>query len=307
MDSGAIDIKEVLVPAALALVFGYFWHWMGWFQWPTEPARKPLGRMTSFDAPIAVGVYLLSVTLTVMFWEAFLKPGSVAATMPATMPSTVPATFPTTAPGGESVSGPSLVNHFLLSLVSVVPIAAYFLFRCFPRTEDADRQTGFETKGFWKLALAGVAVGVTVLPLILLLNVGMVEVAYRLFDVPRPTDGHDLLQMLRVDPSPMNYIMVSLMAVLVAPVSEELLFRGIMLGSLREIGRGPAVFISAGLFALVHVGGVPWQVLPALAFLGVVLGLLFEKTGVLWPNIFAHAAFNASNVLLSLLYVNKGP
>jgi membrane protease YdiL (CAAX protease family) len=299
MDSGAIDIKEVLVPAALALVFGYFWHWMGWFQWPTEPARKPLGRMTSFDAPIAVGVYVVSMFVVGMLLMPILKPGSSPATMPSTMPSTMRTMAPT--------SGLNLTDLFILSLALSVPTVAYFLLRCFPNKGEANRQTGFETKGLWKLALAGVAVGITVLPLILLLNVGMVEVAYRLFDVPRPTDGHDLLQMLRVDPSPMNYLMVTLMAVIVAPVSEEILYRGIIQSSLREVGRAPAVFVTAGLFALVHIDSTPWQVLLALAVLGVVLGLLFERTGVLWPNIFAHAAFNASNILLSLLLFNKTP
>jgi membrane protease YdiL (CAAX protease family) len=79
--------------------------------------------------------------------------------------------------------------------------------------------------------------------------------------------------------------------VIVAPITEELLFRGVMLnGFLPRYGKTKAILASGFLFGIIHL--LPWQVLPAFA-----LGLLFAwwtvETRSLWPALIAHAATNA--------------
>jgi membrane protease YdiL (CAAX protease family) len=86
----------------------------------------------------------------------------------------------------------------------------------------------------------------------------------------------------------------------VAPVVEELLFRGVVLESLRGRGVFVAVFVSSFLFALAHLGGLVYY-----TGCGVVLGVLYWRRG-LWASVSAHAAFNGSLVLLSVL-VALGP
>jgi hypothetical protein len=86
----------------------------------------------------------------------------------------------------------------------------------------------------------------------------------------------------------------------VAPVVEEVLFRGVVLESLRGRGVFVAVFVSSFLFALAHLGGLVYY-----TGCGVVLGVLYWRRG-LWASISAHAAFNGSLVLLSVL-VALGP
>ncbi len=304
MDPSATNMYEVLFLAALAFLFGGLWQWTGWLGWPTEPARRPLGKMGKADAPVAVMVYLGSAVLVFIVasvYVHFRDRAGVPETATAPSATTLPSA--TTAPAKPFLS---TMEMFVLHLVSSIPVVAYFLARCFPRPDDVNGQTGLETKGFGRLALIGVVAGVTVMPLILLLNEGLIEAAYRLFDVAKPTDGHELLSLLRSEPTTMNYTLVCLMAVVVAPVAEELLFRGVIQSGLRELGRGPAVFISALMFMLVHVSSVGWQILPALALLGVVLSILFERTGVLWPGIIAHATFNACNVGLMFLQLKAG-
>src|SRR5436305_1518197 len=85
-----------------------------------------------------------------------------------------------------------------------------------------------------------------------------------------------------------------------APVVEELLFRGVVLESLRRRGAFFAVFVSSVLFALAHLGGLVYY-----TGCGVVLGVLYWRRG-LWASISAHAAFNGSLVLLAVL-VALGP
>lgn len=82
------------------------------------------------------------------------------------------------------------------------------------------------------------------------------------------------------------------LAVLVAPVMEELVFRGLLLQGLRRHWpTAPAVLITAMLFALFHVN--PWQFMGPL-FLGLIFGWLTVRSGSLWPAILAHALNNAT-------------
>jgi membrane protease YdiL (CAAX protease family) len=79
--------------------------------------------------------------------------------------------------------------------------------------------------------------------------------------------------------------------VLLAPFFEELVFRGLLYGTLRRrFAPGPAALISGMLFAVAHGYGL-------LGFCSVLWsGLLwawaYEKTGSLWPGMTAHAISN---------------
>ena len=90
----------------------------------------------------------------------------------------------------------------------------------------------------------------------------------------------------------------------VAPVVEELLFRGVVAESLRRNGAVIAVVVSAVLFALAHL---QWSAAGIAYFsvCGVILGVLYWRRG-LWASISAHAAFNGSLVLLAVV-VALGP
>ena len=82
----------------------------------------------------------------------------------------------------------------------------------------------------------------------------------------------------------------ALIGVMVAPLLEELLFRGYIYGTLRRhLGPVLAMVISAALFSAIHVN-VP--ALPALFVLAVCLTLAYEATGSLLVPMLMHAAFN---------------
>lgn len=86
-----------------------------------------------------------------------------------------------------------------------------------------------------------------------------------------------------------------LLAVLVAPVVEETLFRGLLLqGMCRSVSRLPAILWSAALFAAVHPVG-SW---PPVFVLGVTAAFVFQRTGFLPAAIAAHAAYNLIVVAL---------
>lgn len=87
-------------------------------------------------------------------------------------------------------------------------------------------------------------------------------------------------------------------AVALAPVCEEIAFRGYVQTAL-ALRRGPAAAIagSAVLFAAIHLDPVRF---PALLALGAIFGWLAWRAGSIWPAVAAHAANNAITAALVL-------
>jgi len=83
-----------------------------------------------------------------------------------------------------------------------------------------------------------------------------------------------------------------LMTCLVAPMVEEMLFRGVILRSfLRQYRRGPAILGTALLFGLTHMN--IYQCVAAF-ITGALMGWLYERTRSLWPGILLHASYNTA-------------
>tara|TARA_B100001750_G_scaffold235528_2_gene238246 strand:- start:2533 stop:3396 length:864 start_codon:yes stop_codon:yes gene_type:complete len=84
--------------------------------------------------------------------------------------------------------------------------------------------------------------------------------------------------------------------VVVAPLTEEVFFRGLLLpGLAARHGAGPAVVLSALLFALLHFG---WAAAGVAFVAGLLLGAVRVRAGSLWPSIALHASINAVPLLL---------
>ncbi len=87
-------------------------------------------------------------------------------------------------------------------------------------------------------------------------------------------------------------------AVLIVPVFEELLFRGLIqnLFSSFNISRWLAILITSILFSALH----PPMHFPALLVLSMCIGYPYEKSGSLLRPIFIHAIFNAASITAAL-------
>ncbi len=82
-----------------------------------------------------------------------------------------------------------------------------------------------------------------------------------------------------------------LMLVILAPVMEEVLFRGILLEAVRsKYSSGRAIVVSALMFGVIHF--IPQQVVNAFV-IGLILGYIYVRTDSLWPVIIIHALNNA--------------
>jgi membrane protease YdiL (CAAX protease family) len=84
---------------------------------------------------------------------------------------------------------------------------------------------------------------------------------------------------------------VFLLAVLLAPLCEEFIFRGLLFGGLRRsAGFVPAMLMSAALFAIVHP---PVSMLPVFG-LGLCTAFAYERSKGLLAPMLVHAVYNAA-------------
>lgn len=95
-----------------------------------------------------------------------------------------------------------------------------------------------------------------------------------------------------------------ILVAIVVPVYEEIIFRGVILGSVEKyIGFTSANVIQAILFALVHDS---IQLFPFFFVFALITGYFVKKTGGLLTGIFFHGVHNLS-VLVGLYYLSKLP
>ena len=98
---------------------------------------------------------------------------------------------------------------------------------------------------------------------------------------------------------PLGVVLLVVITVVLAPVIEELFFRGLFLRSVENrFGPRWALWGPAVVFASLHLQPLQF---PALVLIGLVLGWLALRTGRLGPSIWAHVAFNATATATLLL------
>ncbi len=121
-----------------------------------------------------------------------------------------------------------------------------------------------------------------------------------------PPAEHEKILLLQRDDTPQSLVVLTVVgAVIVAPLLEEMFFRGLLLPALvKWFGSAKwAVVVSAVLFGVIHLS-VPATVAPLTLF-GMILGAVYLRTGTLMAPLVIHALFNARTVIWILLSGEK--
>ncbi len=154
--------------------------------------------------------------------------------------------------------------------------------------------------------LTGLLVGVVAIglcPLVLEATVWfLVQVVPGFEPLAHPTITR--LDEQRGDPAVVGALWVG--AAVIAPVAEEVFFRGVLQTVLGNVlrRRGAAIIMASILFGVVHLGQP--QAVPALVAMGLILGYAYERTGALLVPIAAHAAFNLKSLVWVALSAADG-
>ena len=84
-----------------------------------------------------------------------------------------------------------------------------------------------------------------------------------------------------------------LLIVLLAPIAEEVCFRGMLFGGIRtRLPLWAAAPAAGAVFGLLHYS-TGWSAVPPLFILGTILCVVYEKSGSIWPVIAIHMFNNA--------------
>lgn len=112
------------------------------------------------------------------------------------------------------------------------------------------------------------------------------------------TPENDLID--KVVDSPASLVLFAVTAVLIAPVFEELFFRGLIQPLLsRTFGIVAGVLITAVLFGGLHAPEYSWawQYALIISFAGAVFGWARARTGSIVPGVLMHCSFNSISVI----------
>ena len=156
----------------------------------------------------------------------------------------------------------------------------------------------------WSRKLRFLGVSLAGIGLYLLWSLGFEFLAGRLLPGFRNANDQNITALLRG-----NFSLMLLGTVLLVPMAEECLFRGLIFGRIYPVSRGAAYGVSAVVFSLIHIlgylGTAPLTDLAA-AFIqylpaGLILAGCYAATGTLFCPVLIHAVINAVGIVLLVL------
>jgi membrane protease YdiL (CAAX protease family) len=192
-----------------------------------------------------------------------------------------------------------LDNATLKTLLAVLSFqgAALVLAHRFVREHQVGWTDAFGLKNNRRQALAlGFFVMFSALPICWILQMLSVSALQHLhIEAPEQT----AVKILRGTDTMLNRIVLGIAAIGIAPVAEEILFRGILYPAIKQSGFPRlAIWITSLLFGAIHLNLVTFIPLTLLALL---LVWLYEKTDNLLACITLHSLFNAAN--FAMIYI----
>lgn len=167
------------------------------------------------------------------------------------------------------------------------------------------RRTWSAAFGFSQAAASAVAWGagaaLVVLPVAYVLQSGCAWLLEQAGVAPAPQHAVELLVK---DGSLATRTVIGLFAVVLAPVVEESLFRGLLYPLLRDLGWPRLALVSTALlFGAIHLNLAAFV---PLSLFGATLAWLYSRTGNLLAPITAHAMFNLAPFILLAMGVEFG-
>jgi len=195
--------------------------------------------------------------------------------------------------------GPSAVQMIVAALS--FQGAALIFIDCFLSEHDTNWKDAFGFCHHWPQAIMfGVILAGVFLPLGLGLQWLSAKIIVHLPRLHIKPEEQQAVQTLQLASAWVTRVALGAVTILLAPVAEEILFRGILYSWIKQTGYPRlALWGNALLFAAVHENLMTF--LP-LAVLALALTFLYEKTNNLLAPITAHAVFNGMN-FVALYYV----
>lgn len=276
-------IDAILLTAGLLVLLGVAVCWLRDGQWRNPLARTPhpSGTVTIVEVAFVILAWGLLASLLVPIFQNALTEQNAGRERPTPVIHAV------------------LAGDGIAKLVGAA-LGLWCLWRVAPGAPAARRVS-------LPIGLCWVIGGVLVARLLTTTQLNMQMAAWQLLVPDAAVPPHPILDAMSDPASPLwERIHLWIHAVGVAPIVEEVFFRGVLLSALvGMIGRGwPAILIAAVPFGLVHLS-VAVAVLPMVT-LAVLLGFIQLRTGSLSVCIAIHVLFNGWTMVAAALMRSAG-
>ena len=180
------------------------------------------------------------------------------------------------------------IGVLFLELIYLLPVALIF----------AWRRIHWKSLGFGNFSINVMGLGCGLLLggyIIILLH----NAVLYMFGVD--TQGDQVFKIFDQLESPIWFFLVG---TVIAPVVEEIFFRGFLFQGFRQqYGWLPAILLSSAIFGAAHLD--PVSLIPTF-ILGCVLAYIFHRSNSVWPGIIFHAAINSFS-LCAVYVVSRYP
>jgi len=180
--------------------------------------------------------------------------------------------------------------------------AAWILIFIFLKLHDVDWRTafGFRNANLKKSLLLAIGALALVLPVMLglkyLSEIGLEKIGW-------PPEDQHAVELIAGAKSWWMRGYLAFFAVVLAPVAEEFIFRGVLYPFFKQLGWSKFAWFGVSfLFAFIHVNAPTFVPLLVLAL---ALTWLYERTDNLLAPITAHSLFNGTNLVVLLFLQNK--
>ena len=157
------------------------------------------------------------------------------------------------------------------------------------------KDLGLVTRRWLKQIAIGLVAYICMLPLYILVLLVLTQIV-QFFDYQPPVQTP--VQVLYKEESMRLVLLFGVFMGIVGPFFEEVLFRGFLYQALRKrTGVLWGIVLTSVIFAVLHVH---WIALFPIFLLGVILNLLFEKTGSILPGVVMHMTHNMVMLMITL-------
>ncbi|HPD16840.1 MAG TPA: CPBP family intramembrane metalloprotease [Planctomycetota bacterium] len=188
----------------------------------------------------------------------------------------------------------------MASNISMLALCGFILCLVGWRDGNPLRLLGLGETRLWRRVGMGAVCYLMTFPVLFIAGVLMFILGPKMGIPARPQEV--LAQVALLSPAAFGFVLFS--AVVVTPMTEEIVFRGFVYATLRRsLGPLAAIALSAAAFAAMHA--YAFGLLP-LFVIGFLLAYLYERTGSLWASVTAHAANNLYALLITYFVLHQG-
>lgn len=215
----------------------------------------------------------------------------------------------------KEISMNQSILRFALMQTGMLLAVFFGLVRAHQLMENGIPTLGLKLKQIPTGLGAGFIAALLSFPFILLFNMLFTNLRTVIDQVPDPI-SHTTLHVLETAIKDNQIAVIAaifFMAVIAAPIIEEIIFRGIIQTAIFHIMQKPGnglspviiseksrwwpIISTSSIFTAVHISAVEWHALPSLFILSLTFGYVYERTGNLYASITLHLLFNATNII----------